>query len=528
MSRGVFWSLVAAALVLGSALRVAAPDIRPMHHDEANQAIRFGDLLETGAYKYDRNDHHGPTLYYLTLPAAWIRGQATLASLDERTLRIVPALFGAGTILLFVLLAAGMSRPTVAGCALLAAVSPALTYYSRFYIQESLFVFFTLGFMIALGRYVLRPGSAWAVAAGLFAGLAYSTKETSLLVLPAALVACVVARAWSGESAGIRAAHVAAGAGAALAVAIAFYTSFFQNPSGIVESVRAFSVYLERGVAPGPHAQPWHYYLGILAFSSSGGVVWSEGFILGLALIGGAFALRDGTTRFWPLYICLYSVMAALVFSAVRYKTPWNLLPFYIGFVLLAGAGATALLEMTGSRVIRLLLVVLLGVGSWHLAMQSWRANFRYPADERNPYAYAQTSTDFERLVGRINALAAVHPDGSDMLVKVVAAPHEQWPLPWYLRRMQRVGYWTTAAEAGVHDRAPVIVASLENAEAVDAALGDGYVSEFYGLRPGTLLALYMDRDLWGRILRDRFSYRRFESRPALSLPSRSDPGDNP
>jgi hypothetical protein len=229
------------------------------------------------------------------------------------------------------------------------AVSPALTYYSRFYIQESLFVFFALGFLIALGRYVLRPGSAWAVAAGLFAGLAYSTKETSLLVLPAALVACVVARAWSGESAGIRAAHVVAGAGAALAVAIAFYTSFFQNPSGIVESVRAFSVYLERGVAPGPHAQPWHYYLGILAFSSSGGVVWSEGLILALALVGAAFAFRDGTTRFWPLYICLYSVMAALVFSAVRYKTPWNLLPFYTGFVLLAGAGATALLEMTGS-----------------------------------------------------------------------------------------------------------------------------------------------------------------------------------
>ena len=48
-----------------------------MHHDEANQAVKFGALLETGAYQYDRNDHHGPTLYYLTLPSAWLRGQAT-------------------------------------------------------------------------------------------------------------------------------------------------------------------------------------------------------------------------------------------------------------------------------------------------------------------------------------------------------------------------------------------------------------------------------------------------------------------
>jgi hypothetical protein len=46
-----------------------------MHHDEANQAVRFGILLETGEYRYDRHDHHGPTLYYLTLPFAWARGQ---------------------------------------------------------------------------------------------------------------------------------------------------------------------------------------------------------------------------------------------------------------------------------------------------------------------------------------------------------------------------------------------------------------------------------------------------------------------
>ena len=29
------------------------------------------------------------------------------------------------------------------------------------------------------------------------------------------------------------------------------------------------------------------------------------------------------------------------------------------------------------------------------------------------------------------------------MLVKVIAGPYEQWPLPWYLRGMTRVGYWS-------------------------------------------------------------------------------------
>ncbi|MGE5361112.1 MAG: hypothetical protein ACM3NQ_19010, partial [Bacteroidales bacterium] len=87
MRKAFFWGLFALALVLGLALRLPRLDARPMHHDEANQALKFGGLLETGQYRYDPADHHGPTLYYLTLPAAWWRGQTTLAALDERTLR---------------------------------------------------------------------------------------------------------------------------------------------------------------------------------------------------------------------------------------------------------------------------------------------------------------------------------------------------------------------------------------------------------------------------------------------------------
>ena len=194
MSRAVFGSLIVTMLALALAFRLAGPDLRPMHHDEANQAVKFGMLVETGEYRYDRNDHHGPTLYYLTLPSAWIRGQTTLASLDGRTLRVVPAIFGAGLILLFPLLAGGFGRTAVTTSALLAALSPVLTYYSRFYIQESLFVFFALAFLIALGHYVQRPRVAWAFSAGVFAGLAYSTKETSLIVLSAAVAASVLAR----------------------------------------------------------------------------------------------------------------------------------------------------------------------------------------------------------------------------------------------------------------------------------------------------------------------------------------------
>jgi hypothetical protein len=63
---------------------------------------------------------------------------------------------------------------------------------------------------------------------------------------------------------------------------------------------------------------------------------------------------------------------------------------------------------------------------------------------------------------------------------------------------MPQVGYWA-APDDPVALQAPVLVASLAHAPALDASLGDRYVSEFYGLRPDVLQALYVEHDLWER-----------------------------
>ena len=86
------------------------------------------------------------------------------------------------------------------------------------------------------------------------------------------------------------------------------------------------------------------------------------------------------------------------------------------------------------------------------------------------------------------------------MQVSVIAPPYEQWPIPWYLRTMPNVGYWTAPGDA-LALQAPVIVSSIEHTPALDKALGDRYVSEFFGLRPDVLLALYIERGLWDRFL---------------------------
>jgi uncharacterized protein (TIGR03663 family) len=410
-------------------------------------------------------------------------------------------------------LARGFGRPAVAAAAVLAAVSPVMTFYSRFFIQESLFIFFTLGFLIALGRYAEDRRVAWAIGTGVFAGLAYATKETSAVALPAGLMAFAAAMLTTPDArrkprAGGRtwpaaATALAAGTAAAWLVAFVFYSSFFRYPGGLLESMGAFGIYVDRGVGPGPHTQPFGYYVRLLSYSSSGGLVWSEGLIVALA-VAGIIAAGRAQAGFWPRYFGAYTVIASVAFSAIPYKTPWNLLPFYVGGVLMAGYGTSALFARFTARAARALVAVALFAAVAHLAVQDWRANFRYPADPRNPYVYAHTVPDYVRLAQRVADIAAIHSDRSAMIVKVIAGPYEQWPTPWYLRGMSRVGYWPTVADAEPLGNAPVVIAAQDQAEAVGAELGDRYVQEFYGLRPGVILSVFIERASWDRFITSR------------------------
>ena len=513
MSRAVAGALVALALTSALALRGARLDVRPMHHDEANQAIKFGDLLERGDYRYDFRDHHGPTLYYLTLPSAWLAGRHTLASLDEMTLRRVPAAFGLATILLLPVLSAGVGRTAVAVAAILMALSPAMVFYSRMFIQETLFACFVLAFVIALGRIATTGGRMWWILAGIAAGLAAATKETSVIVVPAAMLACAIAW-WSLGSrrrpsdvltTGRWWAPIVISGAAAAAVAIVFYSSFFASPAGVVEPFRGIGTYLARGIDPADHAHPWHYYLRLLTYTSSGGVKWSEGLVAALAIVGAALASRqyNGANLdrvFWTRYLACDVAIAATIFSVIPYKTPWNALAFYVVTFPLAGIGFASLFEMARSRAMRSLLVAAFTVACFNLASQAWLAAVTYAADPRNPYVYAQTVPDAVRMAKRVLDLAALHPEGTRMQVSVITSPYEQWPLPWYLRTMPNVGYWTAPGDP-LAFQAPVIVSSIEHTSVLDTVLGDRYISEFYGLRPEVPLALYIDRGLWARFL---------------------------
>ena len=511
--RGLFLVILGGALVF----RTAGLGLRPMHHDEANQAVKFGALLEKGEYRYDREDHHGPSLYYLTLPLAKAAGRHTLASLDETVLRLVPAIFGAATLLILLLFLKGAGAGAVLASGIFLAVSPAAVYYSRFYIQETILLFFIAAFLASVWRYALNPSWGWAAAAGLCAGMMYATKETSVIAFGAAaggLIIALMSGRKGGEVGGghgrFRVWHFLLALASALAVTGLLFSSFFSHPNGVLDSILSFRVYIARGSEAGWHRYPWYHYLSLLAFSRFGASApwWSEGVILFFALIGGIAAFgrgrHDEPGPSFPRFVLFYTIFSTAVYSLIPYKTPWNLVPFHFGTILLAGTGTARVLRAFRSNAFKAAVLMVIAAFVIHLGVQTYRANFKDFADPRNPYVYAQTGVDFMRLIKRVDDLAAVHPDHKEMLIEVVAGSYETWPLPWYLRGFAKVGYWQDADRAETPSAAAVVISSMDQEEKLQGRLGEGFHSEYYGLRPEVILALHVRNDLWERYITEK------------------------
>jgi len=468
------WFLILIVALGAFASRVPRLNLRPMHTDEAVHADKFGDLLEAGDYEYDPDEYHGPTLNYLTLIPAWLSGARTYPEISEATVRIVPVIFSVILIGLTVFLVRGLGRATIP-IVLLAAVSPAMFFYSRYYIQEMLLVCFTFGAIIGGYQYARTKGLRWAVMAGVFAGLMHATKETCIIALAAmvlawalvVLIGVVCGRPVRTTLQGVRLGHLALGAAVAIVVSAVFCSSFGRYPRGVLDSYLTYATYLGRGAGHNTtHIHPWYYYLKMLLFAHyEGGPIWTEGGIVLLALVGAVAAVRGRRIgRIDPTlvrFVALYTLSMVAVYSAIPYKTPWCLLSFLHGLILLAGVGIVALLTSLRCPALRTVTIVLLVAAGAHLAWQAYRGSFVYEADSRNPYVYAHPTEEIFTAVEKITDYAGVDGVGENVPIDVVCSGADYWPLPWYLR-----GYtvrWSGEIPAEVGPLV-VISAELENA----------------------------------------------------------------
>jgi uncharacterized protein (TIGR03663 family) len=463
------------ALIALVALWLRTHDLgrRPMHADEANQAVKTGVLLESGTYAFDPHDHHGPTLYYAALPIAWLRGEHSLAALTEITVRLVPALAGTLSVLLLAWLAAPLGRLTSTMAAVFLAVAPPAVYFSRYFIQETLLVTFSLGAFWCAQQWWRRGQLRWAIALGGCIGLMLSTKASAPLFLFAALVAALAIR--PGLPASREPARaIATALLTALLVAIAFYSSFGTHFAGLRDALSAYTFAAERATVASGHEKPWWYYLEIFSWHRDGGLLFQQAaFCLaaGAGLVA-CFIKRQKLLR----WAALYTVFVLLSLSLTPYKTPWHVIHLVPGIAILA-AGGIALCRR------RWIVLAVAAVVATLQVEQTKLAAFLRSSDARNPYAYVHSSPDVLKFRGLVES--ALQQSGNGV-VRVIS--EEYWPLAWYLRGLPRIGFWSTppADCDGV-----LVIASATQADAVRSALHGPYRESFLGLRPGFLCVVF-------------------------------------
>jgi uncharacterized protein (TIGR03663 family) len=552
------WFILAFILVAAVALGLRLPqlDRRPMHTDESVQAWKFQELLEKGVYRYDPNEYHGPILNYATLPSAWLSAARTFPQITETTLRVVPVVFALLTILLLWLVRDAFGAGGTLWAALLTALSPGMVFYSRYYIHETLLVCFTFLVLASGWRYTRSRTLGWALMVGAGIGLMYATKETFVFPLGAMVAAIALTLWWSRwmdrRSIPIKPflhpGHWLAAIGLALVVSFTLFSSFFTNFNGPIDSLRAYLPWLGRAGGNTQHTHPWHYYLGFLAYTHRArGPIFSEAAIMALALVAMAVALlrrqpasyreaggvitnppapspavgsedspqpvavagrvststaHAGPNLSWLRFLTFYTVLMVVIYSVIPYKTPWCLLGFLHGLILLAGAGAMALLTCLPKAAFRAVIGIFILVAAGNLGWQAWQASFPLCADQRNPYVYAHTVEDLQNLARKVAAVAKAYPPGQPLVLKVMAKGGDFWPLPWYLRQFRNVGYYKQVPD---DPRAPIVICAPSLEPVLEPSLGKDYLMVgIFGLRPAVFLELFVEKNLWAQYLKTK------------------------
>jgi len=452
---------------------------RTFHPDEANQAFTTGRLLETGVYEYRPQDHHGPTLYYAAAPLQKAFGHHDTASIDGSLLRCTPLLFAVLAIVfsLFAVRKATRSWLPALFSATLLAATPIFAFYSTDFIQEMLLAAFTTMMLWAVVNYLARarvsseaktghstktkPGT-YALFFGIAAGLAFATKETSVLSFAAAAVAavCVILlpankttvppTRWPRFVAAARRDAILAAAGFTL-TSILLFSAFCTDWTGVYNAFIAAPLsYFHRAAGDAGagganwHVHPWWWYAKTLFFPNR--ICYS---LIFLPLI--VYPLLPRFRKSKPLvFLAVHSFVLFALYSILPYKTPWCMLqvavPLVVAYGILLGEIAVNLRHGRAIAAIAFILPFSLFVFANSQIM-------RDPDSRDIPYNYAHASPQVKDLAACVaeKFTAAKRPasnlqstTNNFQLIAVALPPCDTWPFPWYNRPLEsHTGYWT-------------------------------------------------------------------------------------
>lgn len=357
MSERAWYISSASILFVGAVFRLVKLSLVPLHHDEGVNGNFLVTLVRDGKYFYDPQNYHGPTLYYFSAIIPWVvrffggKVAGDKYGLTTFNIRLVTVVFGIATIWLALMLRKRIGTMGALSAAGLIAISPGAIYLSRYFIHESLFVFFTLAIVVAALKYYDTGKGVHLILASISVALMVATKETWIINGPVLLIALITTGLYFRLRAALEGSDeetsfadrwrqtierlggpipiltVALVAFATfIVVAVLFYSSFFTNyPKGVNDAFKTLNLWRQR---THEHEHPFLQYFEWLR------QIESPLLLLGAA--GAAVSVWRCDNRF-AVFSGQWAFGLLLAYSLVGYKTPWISLNFIVPLALISG-----------------------------------------------------------------------------------------------------------------------------------------------------------------------------------------------
>lgn len=492
LQRSFIWIGWFAVFALALWMRVDDLSARPIHFDEATGASIFSKRLENADYRFDPTHFHGPFLSISSWPLAIIYGESSWKELSVTMLRTGPVIAGLLMVLTPLLWLGTIGPRAALAAGALLATSPLLVYYNRMYIHESWVALFGMMTAAAIFAVIRGPTRNRALLAGMAAGLMFATKGTVAISLfswtLAGLASWLFIRKTSSLPDPAPALTDYVRPAIWFSLSLLLTAAIFYGPA-IVDAFKSYFVY---ETTPG-HDKPFGYFLGLLLWPKHQlGLWWTEG---GVALLG-CFACglmaskRTGLAA--AAFLALGVLFHLLVYSLISYKTPWLMsLPWALTCLL---AGCVFMKNASFQSTMKTcILYSCFGLCLIFQLYQSVHANGRLSNHADNPYAYVPTSKNITQLPEWLKELDNFVGDPGLEPIAVIGQGY--WPLPWYLRDFETVGYWPSPPDEIAS--LPVVISMPEQTAACNKLLADTHTPLPRTLRSNVAITVHLRNDIW-------------------------------
>jgi len=505
-------------IALSLFLHLARLGTHAFHHDESIHAYASVRLLKEGAYKYDPI-YHGPVQYFAVTAAfavssvvgkavGFLTGVAAVKTWDgtsDFTARLAPALAGVALTAMAFLLRRRFGARAAFAAGALCALSPNILYYTRFCRDDVWSLLGTAGLFLWLDEYLATRRVRDLAVAGLWAAVAFASKENFYVLL--ALMVPSVAAAWMEPGRGLDVWN-------RLRRLIDWFEENATAVTGalllfFVTSEVLYTVFLVHPESGNPAFDAITYWWGQHKMERVGGpktfylprLLQYEFAILLPALA--YILLRWRKLTFAERFVAGWALSSVAMYAYLGEKAGWLLVHQVLPFLPLAGA-AWALLAEKGA--------------SWRLAgaatafasvATALTLSFVYPdlsPNSRKAESTIQVQTCPE-VLGIVDEILRSGRAGE--VPAAIVSGEAGWPLSWYVRPAP-VNWQPPTGD--MHP--PIVVCDDADADKQAQILGPGYARDHVPFRawwipdtaisplrpsPGALLRYVFTRDVWDR-----------------------------